>query len=147
MTGPTAAGLELLDTNIIVYAYDVDEGEKHTRAKELLLSLSRERRLVFSAQVLNEFYVAARRRAKGTPDTHERICAYLLHLAEGCAVFPLMKSTTLRALDAVKLHSLSFWDALIWASAVENGVAVVYSEDFQHGRVLNGVRFCNPFEE
>jgi predicted nucleic acid-binding protein len=42
-------------------------------------------------------------------------------------------------------HGLSFWDALIWAAAHENGVPIIYSEDFQHGRELEGVRFINPF--
>jgi predicted nucleic acid-binding protein len=42
-------------------------------------------------------------------------------------------------------HGLSFWDALIWSAAVENNVAVIYTEDFQDGRVVEGVRFVNPF--
>jgi predicted nucleic acid-binding protein len=36
-------------------------------------------------------------------------------------------------------------DALIWSAAVENRVAIIYSEDFQDGRELEGVRFVNPF--
>jgi predicted nucleic acid-binding protein len=40
---------------------------------------------------------------------------------------------------------LSFWDALIWAAAKENGIPVVYTEDFQHGRDIEGVRIINPF--
>ncbi len=39
----------------------------------------------------------------------------------------------------------SFWDALIRSAAAENGVAIVYSEDFQEGRDVEGVRFVNPF--
>ena len=42
-------------------------------------------------------------------------------------------------------HGLSFWDALIWSAAVENNVTVIYTEDFQDGRVVEGVRFVNPF--
>jgi predicted nucleic acid-binding protein len=42
-------------------------------------------------------------------------------------------------------HGLSFWDGLIWAAAKEAGVGIVYSEDFQHGRDLEGVRWENPF--
>jgi len=40
---------------------------------------------------------------------------------------------------------LSFWDALIWAAAKEDGVAELYSEDFQNGREIEGLRFINPF--
>ena len=42
-------------------------------------------------------------------------------------------------------HGLSFWDALIWSAAVECSVGIIYSEDFQDGRELEGVRFVNPF--
>ena len=52
---------------------------------------------------------------------------------------------TLRALDAIPRHGFSFWDSLIWAAAKENGVEVVYTEDFQHGRDIEGVRIINPF--
>ena len=42
-------------------------------------------------------------------------------------------------------HGLSFWDALIWAAARQNDVGAIYTEDYQHGRDVNGVRFINPF--
>ena len=42
-------------------------------------------------------------------------------------------------------HGLSFWDALIWAAAAENGIKTVYTEDYQDGREIEGVRFVNPF--
>jgi predicted nucleic acid-binding protein len=57
----------------------------------------------------------------------------------------LTTAITLRALDAVPRHGLSFWDALIWAAAQENGVPILYTEDFQHGRDVDGVRIVNPF--
>ena len=51
-----------------------------------------------------------------------------------------------KAINAVSVHTLSFWDALLWAVAREAGVTLLLSEDFQHDRVLGGVRFCNPFK-
>ncbi len=42
-------------------------------------------------------------------------------------------------------HGLSFWDALIWAAAAESGIPVIYTEDFQDGRNVEGVLFVNPF--
>ena len=42
-------------------------------------------------------------------------------------------------------HSLSIWDALIWATAKLNQVPLVLSEDFVDGGFLEGVRFLNPF--
>jgi predicted nucleic acid-binding protein len=45
----------------------------------------------------------------------------------------------------VKEHSISFWDAMLWAVANEAGVTLLLSEDFQHARVLEGIQFFNPF--
>lgn len=41
-------------------------------------------------------------------------------------------------------HQLSFWDALIWATAKLNQIPVILSEDFRSGTSLEGVRFINP---
>jgi predicted nucleic acid-binding protein len=42
-------------------------------------------------------------------------------------------------------YMLSYYDAQIWATARLNQVPVVFSEDFNDGLVLEGVRFVNPF--
>ncbi len=39
------------------------------------------------------------------------------------------------------------WETLIWAAAKENGIPLIYTEDFQHGRDVEGVRIVNPFAE
>ena len=57
----------------------------------------------------------------------------------------MTSSITLPALNAISAHGLSFWDALIWAAAKENGIPVVYTEDSQHGRDIEGVRIVNRF--
>ena len=49
------------------------------------------------------------------------------------------------AMRAVDDHRVAFWDAMIWAVAREAGCRYLLSEDFQHGRTLEGVTFVNPF--
>jgi predicted nucleic acid-binding protein len=46
---------------------------------------------------------------------------------------------------AVEQHKISFWDAMLWAVAKQAEVKVLLSEDFQHERELEGIRFQNPF--
>jgi predicted nucleic acid-binding protein len=41
---------------------------------------------------------------------------------------------------------LSFWDAMLWASAQRAGVRCLLTEDLQDGFVLQSVRFVNPFK-
>ncbi len=50
-----------------------------------------------------------------------------------------------QAIQAQEDHKLPFWDALLWATARRSGCKIVFSEDFQDGRELGGVRFINPF--
>ena len=61
-------------------------------------------------------------------------------------VLSLTGAATTAALTAVEQHRLSFWDALIWATARDADVRVILSEDFQDGREIEGVRFVNPFK-
>ena len=50
------------------------------------------------------------------------------------------------ALEAVRAHRLSFWDAMLWASAQRAGVRCLLTEDLQDGFILHNVKFVNPFK-
>ena len=50
-----------------------------------------------------------------------------------------------QAMDAVARHGLSFWDAMLWATASRAGCRMLFSEDLQDGRRLDDVLFVNPF--
>jgi predicted nucleic acid-binding protein len=51
-----------VDTNVLIYAHDVDAGRKHAITKDLLRSLWTNRSGCLSTQVLQEFYVNATRK-------------------------------------------------------------------------------------
>jgi predicted nucleic acid-binding protein len=138
-------GRASIDTNILVYAHDPSDPVKHESAIRLIAQLSDEGRLVLSTQVFNEFAWTMMRR-KGERWLATTVIAELLRgIAATCEVVAVTPEITLRALDAIPRHGFSFWDALIWAAAKENGVGIVYTEDFQHGRDIEGVRIINPF--
>jgi predicted nucleic acid-binding protein len=65
---------------------------------------------------------------------------------------PLLVSATshrpivLEALRGVGEHMLSYYDVQIWAVARIWQVAVILSEDFNPGAVLDGVSFANPLD-
>ncbi len=146
MTGSTASTRrEMIDTNILVYAVDVGSGDKHRKAVELIERLIQEDVLTVSVQVLNEFYAVATKVHKSPSLSHPRARQVIEELAASSTVVPIAASTTFLALDAMPRHGLSFWDALIWAAAREGGASVLYTEDFQDGRDVEGVRFANPF--
>jgi len=133
----------LVDTNILVYSRDLNEPVKRARAIEMIDQLRASGELVLSAQCLNEFSSTSLRR--GTPISEVRIAVSRWHdLGD---VLPLTGTQTTAALMAVEQYRLSFWDALLWATAHDADVPVVLSEDFQDGREIEGVRFVNPFKQ
>ncbi len=131
-----------LDTNILFYAMDRDAGKRHKLAMEIV-----DRASVFDCvlilQSLCEFYSAVTGKGKMPPKEAEA------QINDWMQLFPVASASSkslTKAISAVKAHTLSFWDALLWAVAREAGVTLLLSEDFQHDRVLNGIRFCDPFK-
>jgi predicted nucleic acid-binding protein len=133
----------VVDTNILIYSRDVNEPAKRVRAIEVIDQLGASGDLVLTSQILNEFSAALLRRGAPIADVRAAVESWR-DLAE---VLPLQPATTTVALDAVDRHRLSFWDALIWATARDAQVKIVISEDFQHGRAIDGVTFVDPFRD
>jgi predicted nucleic acid-binding protein len=136
---------EMVDTNVLIYAVDTASGDKHRIARDLIQRLIDRDALSCSTQVLNEFYSVATGTRKSNLMSHDQAVQYIRTIAASSAVVPVTLNGTLLALHAIPKHGFSFWDALIWAAARENGIPIVYTEDFQHGRDIEGVRIVNPF--
>ncbi len=130
-----------LDSNILVYSVDLDAGEKRKQAIEIIdQSVGQE--CVLTIQALSEFVFVVTR--KGKMPLKEALAL----VEDWQILFPIILpkvNSVNRAIKAVQQHHLSFWDAMIWAVAKENGVTRLISEDFQVGRELEGVLIVNPF--
>lgn len=130
-----------LDTNILVYAVDASDPMRCRRAQEVIdAMLSQD--CVLTLQSLSEFYFTVTRKGKQPP-------AQARKQVEGWqAMFSIVTAspaTLNRAMVAVNTNQLAFWDAMLWSTARDAGVAVLLSEDFQNGQDLGGVRLVNPF--
>jgi predicted nucleic acid-binding protein len=126
------------DTNILVYAQQA--GVKADRARALIMGGGK-----LSVQVLNEFAAVSRRRqGKDWREIGEAI-SDVLALLDPPLALTLDLHQAARALAEHQL--LSFYDALIVASAIDGGCDVLYSEDMQHGRSIAGLAIVNPFLE
>ena len=130
-----------VDTNVFVYAYDRKERIKRARARSILAPLLRDRSAVVSTQVLQEFFVAATRKLKLPAEQARR---YVEKLA-GLDVVVIRPDLVLGAIDLHRLHSVSFWDALVIRAASAAGCSRVLSEDLNDGQIIDGVRVENPF--
>lgn len=125
-----------LDANILVYAVDNAALEKHRSAVNLLTNLA-EQPTVLTLQALGEFYHVVTRK-KLLP---QNIASEIIE--EWTTVFPVV-SAQQQTIQANRRHQIPFRDA---STAKEAGVTVLFSEDFQQGQTMDGVRFCNPFLE
>jgi predicted nucleic acid-binding protein len=134
----------LVDTNVLVYAYDRREPTKRTQAIFLLRRLGMDRSGALSAQILGEFFVTVTRKIV-PPLMLPEVERSLTNYARSWPVLDVTAAAVLEATRAVGRHQLSYWDALIWATAKLNGVPNVLSEDFSDGVLVEGVRFLNPF--
>lgn len=130
------------DTNILIYSVDTKATGKYDLAADLVEKhLVRENGAI-SVQVLREFYSASRKMKNPLSDEQARkIVGYF-------STFRVLSEDTRTVLNAVRRHqemSLSFWDALIVEAALKSGADRLFTEDMQHGQVIEGMRVENPF--
>jgi predicted nucleic acid-binding protein len=133
-----------MDTNVLIYLADQNEREKRQRAKEIVDRLLREKGIRIGAQSLAEFAHAALRKLK-PPLTPEETNEWIEAIVQIGKVIDLTPPVVREALRGMRLHNFSYSDAQIWAVASLNQIPVVFSEDFQDGMEIEGVRFVNPF--
>ncbi len=135
-------GKTFVDTNVLIYAHDVDAQRKHEIANAVLRELWSERTGVLSLQVLQEFYVNVTRKiasplskdsARRVVETYSIWCVETT-LAEITAAFRIEDD-----------WQIGFWDSLIVSAAVKAGATRILSEDFSDGQRIAGILIENPF--
>jgi len=135
-------GKTFVDTNVLIYAHDVDAGRKHDTARKLLLELWNEREGILSVQVLQEFYVNATRKI-ARPLSRDSARRVVSSYAAWCIeTTPNEIAVAFQIEDASRI---GFWDALIVASALKSGASRILSEDLNAGQMISGIRIENPF--
>lgn len=134
----------LIDTNLLVNLFDQNEPEKMTRAREVLGVLEATQFGCLSVQNLSEFVNTVTRKLS-PPMSFEQARQQVSLFGQMWTVFDLTPMIVLEAARGVQDHQLSYYDAQIWAAARLNQITLVFSEDFQDGALLEGVRFVNPF--
>ena len=126
-----------LDSNIIVYAFGEDQ--RNATAVGLLAEGG-----AISVQVLNEFVNVARRKLHFEWSQIEDALTAIRTLAT--AIYPIDDEVHTNAVGLAKTYGFSFYDALIVAAALKAKCTVLYSEDMQHGRIVEDqLEIRNPF--
>ena len=132
-----------VDTNVLIYAYDVSAGKKHERAKTIMMDLWNSGRGILSTQVLEEFFVNITKKVskpleiKSAKDIIKDFLKWEVVIIDGESL-----------LEAIEIHvryKYSFWDSMVLQAAQKGGASWLLSEDLLDGQTVNGVKIKNPF--
>lgn len=134
MTAPV-----FVDTNIWFYALSTGDERKRLAANHLLDTLDRP---LINSQVIRELCLNLLKKSSYDETAIQEL---VISMHSDCHVSPESVGVFLRASELRKKHSFSYWDSLIVGAALEAGCEVLYSEDMQHGRCIDGqLNIINP---
>lgn len=135
--------LVFVDTGVLLQAVDDKAPGKRDQARDWLSACWQRRCGRVSMQVLSDFYVSACKRFTGPSaggDARAEIRRYQ-YWRPG-----VIDQPTVDAAWAVESrYRLGYWDALVVASAQQQGCALLITEDLPHDLQIDGVRIVNPF--
>jgi len=133
--------LVFVDSNVVVYAYSRTEKDKQAKASSVLINHN----CLISTQVLNEYCnVCIKKNFIPIPDIQRDINEIL----NNCGLYIVDETTISKALFVKNRYGFSYYDSLVIASALECECSVLFSEDMQHGQIIeNTLKIINPFLE
>ena len=138
---PAGSPRRFVDTNILLYAYDLESPKKRIRAKRIIEEgWQMLGQMAISVQVLQELEVNLERKKVSRGEIHQ--------LIYDLSVWPVVDNTLMilkMALSEQVRWQLSLWDAMILAAARSVGASELVTEDFSRGQNYDGVRTVTPF--
>jgi predicted nucleic acid-binding protein len=138
------SGRTFVDTNVLIYAHNLDAGTKHEIAKTVLHELWSERVGILSVQVLQEFYVNVTRKM---PTPLSKNSARIVVDSYGIWCIETTPAEISAAFRIEDESRIGFWDALIVSSALKGGASRILSEDLSAGQRIAGILIENPFAD
>jgi predicted nucleic acid-binding protein len=133
-----------LDTNILVYAFDVSAGQKHEVAKRIVIDLWETKDGILSIQVLQEFFVSVTK--KIPKPINARLAREIVSDLLKWDIIINDKNSLLEAIDIHIRYNYSFWDSLLIQAAIRSGAALLLTEDLTDSQKIKGISIKNPFK-
>lgn len=133
-----------VDTNVLVYSFDQREPDKQAQARDWLDHLWSARAGRISFQVLQELYVTVTNKLK--PGLDPEIARKVVRSLWAWQPVAIDERSFAAAWGIQDRFRLSWWDALIVASARAAECSILLTEDLQHGQDLDGLRVVDPFQ-
>lgn len=133
-----------IDTNVLVYAYDISAKKKHEVAVSVIENLWYSDTGILSSQVLSEFFVVVTRKIPNPLSVN--IAKSIIKDFLTWDIIPIYEDSVLDAIEILQKYNLSFWDAMIVESALRGGASLLLSEDFSDGMEIEKLKIQNPFK-
>jgi predicted nucleic acid-binding protein len=138
------SGKFFLDTNVFVYLFDTSAPAKAKKAARLVRDAVDTGKGIVSYQVVQEFFNVALRRF-AHPMSAAEAEQYLVTVFRPLLAVHSSPALYVEALRIGGKHRLAWYDSIIVGAALEGQCETLYSEDFQRGREIEGLRIENPF--
>lgn len=137
--------LFLIDSNLIIYAYDKDEITKQKRSEEILTQCFRGNiSLAVSSQNLAEFVFVVTRKNKLSWG-EAMINAQDIINFMGFKKIDYNANTVVSAAEIAQEFKTSFWDSLLAATMRENGIFNIYTENVNDFKIP-WIKAVNPLK-
>ncbi len=137
---------KLIDTNILVYAYDTSEGEKHEISRDILRRIWKEGGGVVCLQNLMEFFVVITKKVENPVDIADAMAIVKdLLKSNKWRIIDRDVDTFLSAISLVSEHEIHLWDAVIAACMKENDITEIVTEDKEDFEKIPDIKVIVPF--
>lgn len=128
-----------IDSNIFLYAFSDKELSKQVTAKNIILNGSP----TISVQVINE---VSNNLLKKLQFHENEVSCFIENCYKRYSVVNLTQEIFSTASKLRNDHQFSYYDSVIVASALMNQCQVLYTEDMQHGQIIeHSLKIRNPF--
>jgi predicted nucleic acid-binding protein len=132
------------DSNVLVYAFGQSEQIKAATAQNLVIEGAALQNAVISYQVLQECVNVALKKFS-PPLSPEEAKTFLDEVVADLEVIPWSFDLLKSGLEVKQRFHLAWYDSLIVAAALAAKCETLYTEDLQHGQVIDGTTIVNPF--
>lgn len=132
-----------IDTNVFLYLKDPNEPEKAATCARWLSAIQQRGVVLVSPQVINETFSNLLKYAR---DEENRLLAedFVRTLLSWCEA-KLDKDVLAKAFVIRRRYRMSWWDAVLIASAEGVAADILLTEDLNHGQRYGVIQAINPF--
>lgn len=137
---------KFIDTNIIIYAYTMDDQKKHAVCKEIVKKIfTGDLSAAISNQILGEVANALLNKFNSPIGDVEKVVNELL-LYKDLDKVNYTSNTIQKALQNCKTHKTPLWDSVIAETMKENNIPEIITENEKDFENIPGIRISNPFK-